>query len=336
MEEDHYTVLGVKQTATTNEIRRAFHRLALNYHPDKNPDGEVLFKSIARAHEILSDECMRREYDQSRKPASGRARTRSTQPRPARPAYSFDTAAFTQSQTPRPPGGTQSWDEDEQEERERRAREDAEKFRRREPLSAYQFSGREKKLFDEVLKTDENISRVKQSVSLDGDFHKWRRRMEEKNAAAAREAEEAAERARAEAQAAELKRMNEAAERDQRQSRLREETRREWENELRRMEEERRVERRFSTREAAAAQRAADSEGELSGIAAAAALRAVEEATAEVRRQRSRQRLDETFRLPRKDDISKLTDGDIHQLEARLTECLKEVRAEQRSRRIVT
>nr|CCC96176.1 unnamed protein product [Trypanosoma congolense IL3000] len=61
-----YEVLGVSRTATDAEIRRAYHKLAVMYHPDKNPDGAELFKEISFAHSILSDAAQRQMYDDQR------------------------------------------------------------------------------------------------------------------------------------------------------------------------------------------------------------------------------------------------------------------------------
>ncbi|XP_014861414.1 PREDICTED: dnaJ homolog subfamily B member 9-like [Poecilia mexicana] len=63
---DYYDILGVPKGATERQIKKAFHRLAMKFHPDKNksPDAEVRFREIAEAYEVLSDESRRREYDQ--------------------------------------------------------------------------------------------------------------------------------------------------------------------------------------------------------------------------------------------------------------------------------
>lgn len=58
-----YEVLGVPQTATQREIRQAYYRLAVLYHPDKNPDGGDVFKEVSFAHGILSDPEQRAMYD---------------------------------------------------------------------------------------------------------------------------------------------------------------------------------------------------------------------------------------------------------------------------------
>jgi molecular chaperone DnaJ len=66
---DYYQTLGVKPNATPDEIKKAFHKLARQYHPDKNPGdkkGEQRFKEISEAHEVLGDPEKRAKYDQLR------------------------------------------------------------------------------------------------------------------------------------------------------------------------------------------------------------------------------------------------------------------------------
>lgn len=64
---DYYNVLGVSKNATQDEIKKAYRKLALKWHPDKNPDNkeeaEKKFKEVAEAYEILSDKSKRDEYD---------------------------------------------------------------------------------------------------------------------------------------------------------------------------------------------------------------------------------------------------------------------------------
>ena len=62
---DYYEVLGVPRTADAEEIKRAFRRLARQYHPDvnKSPEAEAIFKEINEAYEVLSDEQKRALYD---------------------------------------------------------------------------------------------------------------------------------------------------------------------------------------------------------------------------------------------------------------------------------
>jgi molecular chaperone DnaJ len=63
---DYYEVLGVSRNATDDEVRRAFRKLARQYHPDVNKDdgAEARFKEINEAYEVLSDQQKRRVYDQ--------------------------------------------------------------------------------------------------------------------------------------------------------------------------------------------------------------------------------------------------------------------------------
>src|SRR5664279_460654 len=63
---DYYGTLGVKKTASAEEIRKAFRKLARKYHPDVNPDkaAEEKFKTISEANEVLSDPKKRKMYDQ--------------------------------------------------------------------------------------------------------------------------------------------------------------------------------------------------------------------------------------------------------------------------------
>ncbi|XP_034718993.1 dnaJ homolog subfamily B member 9-like [Etheostoma cragini] len=63
---DYYDILGVPKDANERLIKKAFHKLALKYHPDRNksPDAEAKFREIAEAYETLSDDKRRRDYDQ--------------------------------------------------------------------------------------------------------------------------------------------------------------------------------------------------------------------------------------------------------------------------------
>ena len=71
---DYYEILGVAKTAGADELKKAYRKLALKYHPDRNPGdkaAEEKFKEIKEANEILSDMDKRQQYDAFRKGGFG-------------------------------------------------------------------------------------------------------------------------------------------------------------------------------------------------------------------------------------------------------------------------
>ena len=118
---DYYALLGVKKTATAEEIRKAFRKLARKYHPDVNPGdkkSEEKFKEISEANDILSDDKKRKIYDQfgfysdqiDPAAAEGAARAgQSAQGRGAGQGAPFDFGGFDFSEEAAPGAGGAGW-----------------------------------------------------------------------------------------------------------------------------------------------------------------------------------------------------------------------------------
>ncbi len=111
---DYYATLGVKKGATTEEIRKAFRKLARKYHPDVNPGdkkAEEKFKEISEANDILSDEKKRKIYDQfgfysdQIDPAAAEAAARAGAGRGAGQGVPFDFGGFDFSEEAPGAGG---------------------------------------------------------------------------------------------------------------------------------------------------------------------------------------------------------------------------------------
>src|SRR3989338_7452819 len=63
---DYYEILGLKKDATEEQIKKAYRKLAMKYHPDRNPNNksaEEKFKGINEAYAVLSDKDKRKQYD---------------------------------------------------------------------------------------------------------------------------------------------------------------------------------------------------------------------------------------------------------------------------------
>ena len=68
MANDHYATLGIGRQATTEEIKRAYRKLAMRYHPDRNQgdkEKEAKLKTVNEAYDVLSDTEKRTDYDRT-------------------------------------------------------------------------------------------------------------------------------------------------------------------------------------------------------------------------------------------------------------------------------
>merc|ERR1719265_3012420 len=94
-QKDLYEILGVARDATLDEIKKAYRKLALKYHPDKNSDplAQKMFVELSEAYSILSDPDMRSQYDGGRSPDDlHRSKTRDSHGRYSRESSSERSA----------------------------------------------------------------------------------------------------------------------------------------------------------------------------------------------------------------------------------------------------
>lgn len=101
MKRDFYEILGISKNATKDEIKKAYRKMALEWHPDKNksPDAEEKFKEINEAYEVLSNDQKKSAYDQfghaafdpSSGPFGGAGRTYTSQNGPFSSTYTYSS-----------------------------------------------------------------------------------------------------------------------------------------------------------------------------------------------------------------------------------------------------
>jgi molecular chaperone DnaJ len=103
-QKDFYAVLGVSASATADEIKKQYRRMAKQYHPDTNPGDEKAaerFKEISEAHNVLGDPERRKQYDEMRRLGAFDPFTRSTSRGGARPGGARAGGAGGQGGQPR-------------------------------------------------------------------------------------------------------------------------------------------------------------------------------------------------------------------------------------------
>src|SRR5687767_1934729 len=71
MAKDYYKILGIEKSASKDDVKKAFRKLAHKYHPDKAEGDEAKFKEISEAYSVLSDDRKRAEYDSYGRTFSG-------------------------------------------------------------------------------------------------------------------------------------------------------------------------------------------------------------------------------------------------------------------------
>ena len=98
---DYYKILGVSTSATLDQIKKAFRQLAIEFHPDKNPNNfsvEDKFQRISEAYAILSNSEKRAEYDQSYSASKNKAK-----PPSAKHSYQSSPRSKPQARTTNEP-----------------------------------------------------------------------------------------------------------------------------------------------------------------------------------------------------------------------------------------
>jgi DnaJ-class molecular chaperone len=99
---DYYTILGIKITATNDEVKKAYRMMSKKYHPDINPKGAEQFKNINEANSVLSNINLRKDYDIKHKANFGAYQTGTSakaneKNNTVKSNHSFTSNSYTQS-----------------------------------------------------------------------------------------------------------------------------------------------------------------------------------------------------------------------------------------------
>eukprot|EP00757_Euglenozoa_sp_SAG-D1_P023651 gene23651-1474_t len=137
---DHYCLLGIHREAKKEDIKKAFKKKALELHPDKNPEGECLFKQVSNAYQVLVSPSKKHKYDRdlSRDEARSKPNPYSFRPEPTSRPAPFPTGPGFFHQGP-PPGPSDAFPRrrptnsklDDQRENEKKERSDQERRQQR-------------------------------------------------------------------------------------------------------------------------------------------------------------------------------------------------------------
>ena len=107
--DDRYKALGLETGCEPKDVKKAYRKLVLKYHPDKNPHTTPVFQAVQEAYEVLSDPSKRREHDRERNrpkpkppPPKPHAKSGYNKPQPPKPGYRPPPPKHNQQAPPKP------------------------------------------------------------------------------------------------------------------------------------------------------------------------------------------------------------------------------------------